>query len=221
MKKLLLVALLLAWPSRAHAFCGFYVNGAGGAMYNDATEVVLMRMGTRTVLSMENSYQGPMSDFAMVVPVPVVLQKDDVKTLDKAVFDAVDTMGSPRLVEYWEQDPCAVEEDGEDESGGTGTMMALDEGKMGKKDKDYHVKVEAQFVVGEYEIVILSATDSTGLASWLTDNQYKIPDGAEPLLRPYVEAGSKFFVEGGSEEGEVRRRRARAPVAAALRLRQR
>ena len=25
-------------------------------------------------------------------------------------------------------------------------------------------------------------------------NHYKIPDGAEPLLRPYVESGSKFFV---------------------------
>ena len=33
-------------------FCGFYVNGAGGEMYNDATQVVLARSGTRTVLSM-------------------------------------------------------------------------------------------------------------------------------------------------------------------------
>src|SRR5262249_20772177 len=38
------------------------------------------------------------------------------------------------------------------------------------------------------------ATDSAGLETWLKDNHYKIPDAAEPLLRPYVEAGSKFFV---------------------------
>ena len=42
--------------------------------------------------------------------------------------------------------------------------------------------------------MILSATESTGLDGWLRDEHYKIPAGAEPLLRPYVEGGSKFFV---------------------------
>ena len=37
---------------------------------------------------MQNNYQGPPEDFAMVVPVPVVLQKENVKTLPKDVFDA-------------------------------------------------------------------------------------------------------------------------------------
>jgi len=56
------------------------------------------------------------------------------------------------------------------------------------------VRIEAKFDVAEYKILILSATDSTGLETWLTQNHYKIPPGAEPLLRPYVEGGSKFFV---------------------------
>ena len=99
-------AIALGAPGAAHAFCGFYINGAGSEMFNNATQVVLMRQGTRTVLSMQNNYQGPPSDFAMVVPVPVVLHEDDVKTLPRAVFAKVDTMGAPRLVEYWEQDPC-------------------------------------------------------------------------------------------------------------------
>src|SRR4029078_7846257 len=90
----------------AHAFCGFYVSGADTKLYNNATMVVLMREGTRTVLSMQNNYQGPPEDFAMVVPVPVVLQKENVKTLDKTLFDHIDQLDSPRLVEYWEQDPC-------------------------------------------------------------------------------------------------------------------
>src|SRR5690348_12169685 len=87
------------------AFCGFYVSGSGGKMFNDATEVVLMRDGTRTVLSMQNDYRGPLEDFAMVVPVPVVLHEGDVKTLSPQVFADVDALGSPRLVQYWEQDP--------------------------------------------------------------------------------------------------------------------
>src|SRR3954451_7581307 len=92
----------------AHAFCGFYVSGSGEKLFNDATQVVLMRSGTRTVLSMQNDYRGPLEDFAMVVPVPVVLKESDVRALPKAVFDRLDSLGSPRLVEYWEQDPCPV-----------------------------------------------------------------------------------------------------------------
>jgi MYXO-CTERM domain-containing protein len=56
------------------------------------------------------------------------------------------------------------------------------------------VTIEARFTVGEYQVLILSAKDSTGLETWLVQQKYRIPEGAEPLLRPYVEAGSKFFV---------------------------
>jgi MYXO-CTERM domain-containing protein len=56
------------------------------------------------------------------------------------------------------------------------------------------VKIEAQFSVGEYDVVVLSATDSSALDTWLHQNHYKIPDGAEPYLRPYVQMGMKFFV---------------------------
>src|SRR3954463_10868902 len=91
------------------AFCGFYVGGSNQQLLNDATQVVLMRKGTRTVLSMQNNYKGPPEAFAMVIPVPVVLHEGDVKTLTKDVFTHVEQMGAPRLVEYWEKDPCEPE----------------------------------------------------------------------------------------------------------------
>ena len=50
---------LLAAPTPAEAFCGFYVAGADTKLYNNATTVVMMRDGTRTVLAMQNNYQGP------------------------------------------------------------------------------------------------------------------------------------------------------------------
>jgi hypothetical protein len=40
------------------------------------------------VLSMQNNYKGPPEAFALVIPVPTVLQEADVKTLPKEVFDA-------------------------------------------------------------------------------------------------------------------------------------
>jgi hypothetical protein len=188
------VAAMCATASRADAFCGFYIDGAGKDMFNDATQVVLMRDGTRTVLSMRNTYRGPVEDFAMVVPVPVVLKEGDVKTLPDDVFDRVDVMGSPRLVEYWEQDPCGEQYDRRKRAEGRGATGAAAPRMADKSDDDLGVTVEAQFDVAEYKVVILSAKESTGLETWLKQERYQIPDGAEPSLRPYVEGGSKFFV---------------------------
>jgi MYXO-CTERM domain-containing protein len=194
-KRLLAVLFLLLVPRTASAFCGFYVSPGDDKLFADATQVVLMREGTRTVLAMQNDYRGPPADFAMVVPVPVVLQKENVKTLAKDLFVRVDKLDSPRLVEYWEEDPCA-----QGVPGGAGLgLTGIGEGGGGRGEgiglgSIGSVKIEAQFEVGEYEIVILSAKDSSGLDAWLRANNYKIPANAEPVLRPYVQAGSKFFV---------------------------
>ena len=179
----------------AAAFCGFYVSGAEARLTNNATQVVLMREGLRTVLSMQNGYQGPPQDFAMVVPVPVVLHKENVKTLPRDVFDRVDQLTAPRLVEYWEQDPCP-KPGGADKKMELGALRPRAAVAMAAPAANAPppVKIEAQFSVGEYDIVVLSATDSSALDQWLHQNGYKIPEGAEPYLRPYVQMGMKFFV---------------------------
>ncbi len=187
-----IAAALASAPSAAHAFCGFYVTGSDQQLLADATQVVLMRKGTRTVLSMQNNYKGPPEAFAVVIPVPVVLHEQDVKTLPAEVFAHVERMGAPRLVEYWEQDPCRPERLYEPRmavASGAPPAAAPTAAKA-----DLGVTIEAQFTVGEYQIVILSARESTGLDTWLRREKYNIPRGAEPLLRPYVESGSKFFV---------------------------
>jgi uncharacterized protein (TIGR03382 family) len=185
----------LVYVPDARAFCGFYVSGADAPLTNSATQVVLMREGTRTVLSMQNNYQGPPQDFAMVVPVPIVLRKENVKTLPREVFDRVDRLTAPRLVEYWEQDPCP--KPSPMRAYPASAPLALD-GMADMRGRGAGapppVKIEAQFTVGEYDIVVLSATDSTALDTWLRQNGYKIPPGAEPYLRPYVQLGMKFFV---------------------------
>lgn len=54
MRLAMLVGVTLS--TAANAFCGFYVSGADQTLFNNATQVVLMREGTRTVLSMQNDY---------------------------------------------------------------------------------------------------------------------------------------------------------------------
>ncbi len=194
MRLLAILIALAALPLEAAAFCGFFVSGADSKLYNNASQVVLMRKGQRTVLSMSNNYQGPPEDFAMVVPVPVVLQKEQVKTLPHDVFDKVDQLSAPRLVEYWETDPCYVEPEYEEDLMVRKSAVRFSADEKGGADKDYGVKIEAQFKAGEYEVVILSAEQADGLERWLVDNKYKIPAGAADALAPYIRGGMKFFV---------------------------
>lgn len=190
-----LCAVAVAAPATAAAFCGFFVSGADSGLYNDASQVVLMRQGTRTVMTMSNTYRGPTEDFAMVVPVPVVLQEQQVKTLPHDVFDKIDQLSAPRLVEYWEQDPCYEpprRKFSMRAPGGAVPMMADQESGAGPDDLG--VTVEAEFTVGEYQIVILSAEEANGLDTWLRRSGYAIPAGAPKALAPYVAEGMKFFV---------------------------
>ena len=171
----------------AQAFCGFFVAGSNARLTNHASQAVLLRQGNRTTLTLSNDYQGPPESFALVVPVPVVLQKDDVKTLEPTLFDKLDTLSAPRLVEYWEQDPCYRPPPGAE-------MDDLLDAGHGRASASHGVTVEAQFAVGEYEIVVLGAQDSAGLETWLKQNHYNIPPGAATALAPYVRDQMKFFV---------------------------
>jgi len=186
------LAVGLLAPSTASAFCGFFVAGNDAKLYNNASQVVLLRKGNHTAMTMSNNYQGPPENFAMVVPVPVVLQKENVKTLPHDVFEHIDSLSAPRLVEYWEQDPCYVPRDVYKSA--VGGVMPAPASASAPGGGGLGVKIEAQFVVGEYEIVILSAKDSGGLDTWLRLNKYKIPDGAGAALAPYVREQMKFFV---------------------------
>lgn len=190
------IILLGSTPASAFAFCGFYVASAEGDLQNASTHVILMRAGTQTVLSMQNDYRGPVEDFAMIVPVPAVLSEDDVRTLPSELFQRVLDLTGPRLVEYWEADPCRVEATGEGTIG-LGNLGTIGHGAGGSgygRGAEFNVRVEAQFAVGEYDIEILSAEESDGLEGWLRANEYRVPDGAAAMLRPYVESGMKFFV---------------------------
>jgi hypothetical protein len=182
--------------SRADAFCGFYVAPGDKPLYNDASTVALMREGNTTVMSMSNNYKGPTEDFAMVVPVPVVLAKENVKTLDREVFKRLEELTAPRLVEYWEKDPCdhpcADTKPGEGCGYGSGMGYGGGSGRMGVGSNS--TVVLAEFAVGEYEIVILGATDSDDLEKWLVAHKYKIPSGAAAALAPYIHDQMKFFV---------------------------
>jgi hypothetical protein len=56
------------------------------------------------------------------------------------------------------------------------------------------VTIEAQYTVGEYDILILSAQESSGLETWLRQNGYRIPAGASAVIGNYLKQNMRFFV---------------------------
>jgi len=71
--------------------------------------------------------------------------------------------------------------------------MVLQE-TMAERARSLGVTIEAQYTVGEYDILILSARESAGLETWLRDSGYRLPAGASPVLGSYLRQGMKFFV---------------------------
>jgi hypothetical protein len=176
------------------AFCGFYVAKADTSLYNQASQVIIARDGNRTVLTMANDYQGEPKDFAVVVPVPVVLEKGQVNIGDSKILERLDGFSAPRLVEYFDSDPCQVYMYERGDSVGNMPLPSTAAEDRLRKTDSLGVTVESQFSVGEYDIVILSAKESNGLETWLTQSGYKIPQGAAELLDPYIKQKLKFFV---------------------------
>src|SRR4029453_1826651 len=102
----LLIAVLALTPTDSHAFCGFYVARADAKLYNQSSRVVLVRDHDRTVMTMANDYQGDLKEFAMVVPVPTFIEREQIHVADPALIDHLDAYSAPRLVEYFDEDPC-------------------------------------------------------------------------------------------------------------------
>jgi hypothetical protein len=185
------LASLVVWSTPSIlGFCGFYVAKADTKLFNKASQVVLVRDGDRTVMTMANDFKGDLKEFAVVIPVPTFLQREQIHVGDKALVEHIDAYSAPRLVEYFDENPCtppvmysrAV------------PMAAPAPNRAAARANSLGVTIEAQYTVGEYDILILSAQQSSGLETWLNENGYKIPAGASAVLSSYLRQNMRFFV---------------------------
>lgn len=197
-----LLAALCAEP--AFPFCGFYVAKADTKLFNQASQVAIVRDGDRTVMTMANDFQGDPTEFAMVIPVPTVVKREQIAVADKALLDHLDAYSSPRLVEYHDPDPCArAEYDGLKALGYLADRSAPMAAKSAR-ERSLGVTIEARYTVGEYDILILSAQQSGGLETWLRENGYRIPRGASEVLGSYIRQQMRFFVARVNLEEQAR-----------------
>ena len=160
-------------------------------MFNKSSKVVLARNGDQTAITMASDYEGEPKEFALVVPVPTFIQKNQITVVEPRMVDHLDAYTAPRLVEYYDPDPCESLRLAAAPVPAT-TAQSSDHAMRASQYRG--VKVEAQYDVAEYDVIILSAEESDGLINWLNDNDYKIPTGAEPVIASYIKQSMHFFV---------------------------
>jgi len=189
----LLLVYALAAP-RAEAFCGFYVAQGNAKIYNQASKVVLARSDDRTVITMVSDFHGDPKQFAVVIPVPVVPQKSQVHVGDSTWVEHLDQYSVPRLVEYWDPNPCPMQRMEVVGDRQIAIRQSASSTRQIVTSADLRVSVLAQFKVDEYEIVVLSAEEGRALQSWLKANGYGVPKAATRVLGSYIKQGMYFFV---------------------------
>jgi len=190
---LVAAAMTVIIATTAQAFCGFYVARADTSLFNKASQVVLVRDDNRTVITMANDFEGEVKDFAVVIPVPTRIEREQINVGDRSIVEHLDAYTAPRLVEYHDPDPCMRYE-----RYNMAQDMAMPSSKSTLEEKraarSLGVTIEASYTVGEYDILILSANESGGLIKWLKKNDYKLPHGAEKVVDSYIKQDMRFFV---------------------------
>ena len=141
--------------------------------------------GRRTVVTIQPDYRGPAEDFALVLPVAGEVRAEDVKTLDKRLLERVDRFSAPRLLEVWEQDPCAARPRPPTASAGRCEAATNDPRRP---------EPVQTFQDGEYSFMAPGPAESATIVAFLRARDYQVSDAAEAALLPHMAAGARFLI---------------------------
>ncbi len=143
------------------------------------------------------TYEGASEDFAWIVPtpaLPVPFVSSD------ALFTAVDAATRPQFILQHEYNgTCDWWFGGDD-------LAMADGDPSGGVPEENGVTVISEEQVGPYQTVVLQATTSENLLTWLQGAGYDLPDNLGPVLAPYV-AGGQYFIalklSAGKDTGDL------------------
>ena len=177
----LLVSVALACPTIA--------QGTPEPLQFDTAQVAMARQGERVTFTVSINPQGTPQDFSLVMPVPSVLREEDFAVLDAAIFDRLGGMTGV----------LTMPDAGCGGGGGVADTGAAPEEDGGGGGGSGSVVVEAEYLVGDYAITILSAEESTGLFLWLEAHGYQVDPILIPALQEYIDQGMYFMAAQVSE----------------------
>src|SRR5450432_1304946 len=159
---LLGLSLTLPVTSPALSFPGFLASKKSTDIKIHSTQIVVMKKGSATAVSVMPDYEGPLEPFAMVLVVPADVTADRVTTLKREYVDRVEALSAPRFHEYWEQDPCdpgPAEQEWQRnmKADAAGAFLGGGDAPQGtqKVAKELLLDVEAKKKEGEYSFSLL------------------------------------------------------------------
>ncbi|MFQ6096360.1 MAG: DUF2330 domain-containing protein [Armatimonadota bacterium] len=113
-------------------------------------------------LILQVKYEGDVESFAWMVPCPA---KPEVDKVEGAPFHELSLLTAPVRKKKGRARLLATRSAAEEEA----------------------VEVLERKEVGAYDIPVLKATDAAKLKTWLDENGFALPEGAEPILERYVQ----------------------------------
>lgn len=196
-------------PTAAFAFCGTYVGDGASTLQNRTSQIVLVRQGDQTTLTLSSDYSGDAESFGLLIPVPPALVAEDISLVDPQWIQDIETYTNPRLVSYTCEDFFGWEPPEQRAALGVSMPGAVMLSAMACRNSENSIRygddwgdpmasestveVEAEVAVGEYDVVLLTAEESSDLLRWLNLNGYVIDQVAETMLQEYIDAGSAFL----------------------------
>ena len=186
------LALIALLGGPAHA-CPTVATGTTQELTYDVARTAIVHQDGRITFTVSINPEGQAQDFALVLPVPALLAESDIAVLDGEIFGRLE--GYTSLLTMQDAG-CAP-------MGGTDASADDGGGGSGGGDDGTGVTVEAEYLVGDYEIAILSATESSGLFTWLDTNGYHLAEATIPVLEDYIDEGMFFMTAKVAAEAAV------------------
>lgn len=166
---------------------------------NSSTKVALVRDGDSTVMTIYSNVKTKLLNFAMVIPVPTSISREQIRVVEPKVFEWFEEKTAAKLVENWDSSPCPQSPPAapldEVSPAVFGTLSANGSAGANKREQArLGITIEAHHVVGEYDIAIIEAKNGGGLVEWLNKFHYNVPPAAAAMFGSYIKQGNRFFV---------------------------
>lgn len=169
-----------------------------------ATEIVVMQHGGYSVVTVAAHYAGPLSPFALVLPVPPDVVASEVRTVKRRILARVEEVSAPRFHAFYEQDPCVsgAPEQSWDEhvrAKGPGFLTPADVPPTGERyavSNTIGVPMDPVFKSreNEFRYSVLTPADGAALRARLAERGYRIAGPVLAVLAPHLGGGKALLL---------------------------
>ena len=198
MRKLLVTAATLvalgayAAPQQARACGGFFCGQQ--PVDQSAERIVFASDGNgNTTMVVQIAYAGAAPDFAWVLPLAQVPERDSLDVFPQRALVALDVNTGPTF--QFPDDPDCW--DG---------LYLDDASPSAAGGRDGGVTVHIREVVGPYDVAVVESTDPAELVRWLRTNGFRVTSPMEPYIRTYTAEGMKFLalrLQPGADTNDI------------------